>query len=139
MALSIADIHYIAVILSALASMIIGFLWYGPIFGKMWMSMMGFTSKDMDKAKQKGVGKYYLTALIGSLITAFVLAYFIEYINVESVLQALQFGFWVWLGFIATVMLGTVLWEGKPVKLYFLNIMYQLVNIEVMAVILTLW
>lgn len=48
-------------------------------------------------------------------------------------------GFWNWLGFVAPVTLGGVLWEGKPWKLWGLNNGYQLLSLLVMGVILALW
>ena len=35
--------------------MVIGFLWYGPVFGKMWIHLMDFTSEHMEAAKTKGM------------------------------------------------------------------------------------
>lgn len=47
-------------------------------------------------------------------------------------------GFWNWLGFIAPVTLGVVLWEGKPWKLWVLHNAYYLLALLVMGVILGL-
>lgn len=41
--MSPVPINYLAVIVAAAASMIIGMIWYGPLFGKTWRSLMGFT------------------------------------------------------------------------------------------------
>ncbi|MDO8510396.1 MAG: DUF1761 domain-containing protein [bacterium] len=48
-------------------------------------------------------------------------------------------GVWNWLGFIAPVTLGSVLWEGRSWKLWFLNNAYYLVTLVVMGIILALW
>lgn len=32
----------LAVVLAAVVSMIVGWLWYGPLFGKQWMALMGW-------------------------------------------------------------------------------------------------
>lgn len=40
-----ASINYLAVLIAAVASMIIGFLGYGPLFGKAWMRLMNFDKK----------------------------------------------------------------------------------------------
>ena len=45
-------IDYLVVVAAAIVSMIIGFLWHGPIFGKMWMSWMGFSPEEIQKSKQ---------------------------------------------------------------------------------------
>jgi len=56
-----------------------------------------------------------------------------------NVFAALQVGFWLWLGFIATVMLGTILWEKRPFGLYVLNAGHYLIVLLIMSIILTLW
>ena len=76
---------------------------------------------------------------ITALVMAYVLAHFVAIAGAGDAMGALQLAFWIWLGFIATVQIGIVLWEGKPWKLYFLNAAYWLVNLAVMAIILALW
>jgi uncharacterized membrane protein len=131
-------INYWAVIVCAVANMVIGSLWYGPIFGRPWRKLMGITDESM-KEGGKGMGARYAALAVASLVMAFILALFVQMALVVDVMGALQLAFWLWLGFIATVMLGTVLWEQKPVRLYILNIAYYLVTLSVQALILTYW
>lgn len=133
------EINLFAVLISAIASMVIGFLWYGPIFGKQWIKLMKFGNKEISKAKKKGMIKYYVANFIATLITAFVLAVFISATGTDSWLEGANIGFWVWLGFLAPVMLGSVIWEGRTVKLYALNVAYWFVNLIVIGVIIGVW
>lgn len=136
-------INYLAVIVAAVANMIIGFLWYGPIFGKEWIAMMGFTKEQMEEARKKSMNKTYALAFVGSLLTAYVLAHALvfasSYMQVYGVSAGLSAGFWNWLGFVVPVLLGTVLWEGRSWKLWGLNVGYYLVSILVMSIILSIW
>jgi hypothetical protein len=132
-------INYLAVLGATVASMVVGFLWYGPLFGKQWMKLMGFTKEHMDTVKAKGMSKMYVLTLIGSFVMAFVLAHFAKVWSATGVSGAWELAFWSWLGFIAPVMLGQVLWEGKSWKLYCLNVVYQLVNVFVIALVLVYW
>lgn len=70
---------------------------------------------------------------------AYVLAHFLRYLGAGGGRAAVEAAFWLWLGFIATVTLGGVLWEGKPWKLWIFNNGYQLISLAVMAVILVKW
>ena len=133
------SINYLAVLVAAIASMVIGFIWYGPLFGKMWMRMMGFDKKKMDEAKKKGMGKTYALAFLTSLIMSYVLAHFVSYLQAMTIADGAILGFWLWIGFFATTQLGMVMWEGKPVKLYILNTLHYLVTLIVMASILAVW
>lgn len=134
------DINYLAVLVSAVASMVLGFLWYGPLFGKPWMKLMGWNPKKLSSMKMKtNMSMSYGITFIGSLVMAFVLSHIVDYTQAATYLDGIMAGVWVWLGFVATVTLGKVLWEGKSWNLYFLENGYQLVNLIVMGVILTLW
>ena len=133
------DINYIAVFAGAIASMAIGFLWYGPFFGKQWIALSKITKEQMEAGKAKGMSKSYAIGFLGSLVTSYVLAHFVPYRGAIGISGGLQAGFWIWLGFVATVALGSVLWEGKSWRLYCLNMSYQLVNLLVMGAILSVW
>lgn len=137
--MQLISVNLWAVLVSAIASMVIGSLWYSVLFGKVWINLMGFTEKSMKEAKEKGMTKSYLIMFVCSLITAYVLAHFAKYAGSVGVLGGLQLGFWVWLGFFATTLISTVLWEGKPVKLYLINVSHYLVTLVVMSIILSVW
>ena len=132
------SINYWAVLAATIAAIVLGFLWYGPLFGKVWMQLMGMDKKKMDKNMKKQMTKSYIILVITTLITSYVLAHFVKYLG-TTVSDALQTAFWTWLGFVATIQIGIVLWDGKPWKLYFINVAHQLVSLAVMATILALW
>ena len=133
------DINYIAVVGAAVAAMVIGFLWYGPLFGKQWMKLMNFDKKKIDEAKRKGMGKIYALTFLSSLIMSYILAHFVDYVQAATFVDGAIAGIWLWLGFIVTVQIGSVLWEGKPLKLYVINTMHYLVALTVMGGILAVW
>ncbi len=132
------DINYWAVLVAAIVGMAIGAIWYSVLFGKKWMELMNIDSQKMDEMKAKAKWSY-VWGFLTLLVTAYVLAHLVDYAEATTWLGGLQAGFWVWLGFVATVMLGGVLWEGKPVKLYLIGAAHELVSLLVMGVILALW
>lgn len=139
------SINYLAVILAAVANMAVGMIWYGPLFGRQWMTLMSLTPESMKEMKNKMTPA---KAIAGGLVTAFIMAYVLAHDAfvwgaffgeaVNPAVFALQLAFWIWLGYVATVQVGAVLWEGKPWKLFFLNAAYSLVSLMAMALILTL-
>ena len=134
-------INYVAVILAAVANMVMGFLWFGPIFGKQWIKMMGITPQQIEEAKKKGMTQSYIIAFVGSFITAWVLAelaVFVEsYLLIGAVAAGLKAGFLGWLGFTLLPLLNSVAWEGKSWNLWFLNASYYLVALMVMGAIVS--
>jgi hypothetical protein len=135
-------VNYFAVLAAAVASMAVGFLWYGVLFQKPWMSMMGYTMESMKQMKMSP-NQAYMLQFIASLVTAYVLSHIVvfatSYMQTEGPLAGASTGFWVWLGFIAPVTLGVVLWENKPWKLWLINASHYLVSLVVMGAILAWW
>jgi hypothetical protein len=121
------------IVLAIIASIILGFAWYGPLFGKQWMKLMGITQKQMKAAQKKGMPKStYLWMILGSLITSLVVNALFPMTSWAAIKMAAM----VWLGFIAPVLLSSVLWEGRPWKLYIINLGYYLVNLVAMSLII---
>ncbi len=81
----------------------------------------------------------YSLGFLSQFVMATVLAHISGFVLVIYVSEALQLAFWLWLGFLATTMLGTVLWEMKSPKFYAINAGYWLVVLMLMSVILTVW
>lgn len=134
------QVNWLAILASAVASFIIGWIWYGPLFGKTWMKLNNYGKKEIDAAKKKGMMGMLIINFIGTLVTAYVFATLLSALEINAVGQAVQLAFWLWLGFLAaTTLLGAVLWDGKPWGLFILNGAYWLVILEVMAVILSVW
>lgn len=133
------SINYLAVLVAAISQMVVGTFWYGPLFGKPWMAGMKFTPADMEAAQRKGMGSTYLMALVNSLVMAYVAAHFIELLGITTAGSAVAFAFLIWLGFYVTLLVGTMLWEGKSKTLFAIGAGYYLVNLVVTVLILTVW
>jgi hypothetical protein len=85
------------------------------------------------------MNKLYAINFAGALVMVYVLARFISYSQAVTMSDGIMIGFWVWFGFVATIMLGSITWEGKPPRLYYLNAGYQLVNLLIAGAILAVW
>ena len=133
-----SEVNYLAVLVAAVASFLLGWLWYGPFFGKPWMKLMNFDKNSMKSMKLSPVTAMIL-GFLTYLIIAYVLAGFISILNAATIVEGMKIAFWIWLGFIATTTLGSFLWEGKSIKLLWINAGYYLFSLIVMAIILTVW
>lgn len=134
-----AGISYLAVLCAAVVSYIIGAVWYSPAgFGKQWRHMAGLTKEGM-RSMPLTATQAMIIGFFTTLLFSYVLAHFALYLHANSFSAGLQLGFWIWLGFIATTLAGSWLWEGKPFKLFLFNSVYQFVSIEAMMLVLVLW
>lgn len=132
-------INYWAVLGAAVASFVVGMLWYSVLFGKAWMSMTGITPESM-KAMKMSATAAYIGMFVLSLLMAYVLAHGIifgnAYLNMSGAVGGMMGAFWYWLGFAVPLTSGSYLWEGKSIKLWVLNAGYYLVSLLVMGAIL---
>ncbi len=139
------DVNYLAVLACGVAAIVIGFLWYGPLFGKQWMKLAGIdkaTPEQMAEGKKK-MPMMAAIQFVGALIMAYGLAHSLifasAYLNTSGVSAGLMAGFWSWLSFVAPVTVGMVLWEGRKWTYWFIVSGNWLVTLLVMGVILALW
>ena len=130
------DGNWLAIIVAAVAAMVLGFLWYGPLFGKYWMKLTGMTESKMKDAKAKGMTKSYVIMMVSAVVMAYVLAMFIEKVSATDLMSGAMVGFWAWLGFAATVQMSKVLWGDESWELYCLETGYYLVSLTLMGAII---
>lgn len=130
------DVNLGAVLISAVAAMVVGAIWYSPMaFAKPWMQLTG--RKDMNPGEGAAIG--YITAFIGSLITAYVLAHFIGYASANTAAEGAVTGIWAWLGFTGTAFLTTYTFSNRPKKLWAIDAMQYLAIFIIMGLILGAW
>jgi uncharacterized protein DUF1761 len=140
--MSFLGVNVWSVLVAAIATMILGFVWYSPLlFARPWMVAMGYNPENKAKIDEmrKSAGKSYAMAFVASLVAAFVLGKIIDVTTVESALYGMKIGFAMWLGFVTTVQLTAKLFGNQPTKLYLINTGYQLVCYLAMGAILAVW
>ena len=131
-----------AVLGAAVATMVIGFLWYSPaLLGKPWMLAMGYDPEDKARIAemQKTAGPKYGIAFVASLLSAFVLGKFMLHFGISSYFYGAKVGFEVWIAFVMTVQLTDKLFGNRPFNLFLINTGYQLVSYLVMGAIVGRW
>jgi hypothetical protein len=128
------SIRILPILVAALSGFVIGGLWYGPLFQKPWMQLTGMTKEK--GAKVSPVFTFGL-AYVLNVIGAFGLTFLI------GTQQGWQLGLHAGLAagfFFAATAIGVIyLFEQQPVKLFFINAAYQIVNFGAMGAILGLW
>ncbi|OHB00277.1 MAG: hypothetical protein A3E93_01235 [Candidatus Zambryskibacteria bacterium RIFCSPHIGHO2_12_FULL_43_12b] len=132
------SINYIAILVAGIAPLVIGSLWYGPIFGKIWIKEAGFTPEMMAQGKEKGMKKSYAITFIFSLVSAYALYYLMSVQSVATISSAITLASLIWLGFQLPIHLSTVLWDTKSFKLFVIYSLHSLVALWVTGIILVL-
>lgn len=134
------SVSIVSIVVAAVVTFLLGWLWYSPVlFGTIWMKEAGITKGEMTKAKKKSMMGSMIGGLIGQLIMAWVLAVFISATGALGASGGMTIAFWAWLGFVATIGLGSVLWENKSAKLFWINMIHWLVVLLVQGAIIGAW
>ncbi len=136
------EINLLAVLACGIVSMVIGFVWYGPLFGKKWAEVIGATDMDMEARKkmQKSAGPLYAVQFLLTLFQAYILA---GYLGGWKEVSALHQSLLIWAAFIMPVVAGSCMWNNDPKKVawtkFLLQAGYQLVLFVVFGLILSYW
>jgi hypothetical protein len=117
--------NYLAICLATVAAMVIGYLWYGPLFGKTWRRLSGLDVKPAPKPQV-----IYPLTLVASFATAWALAWLSS--DANPLLVALI----AWAGFSAARALIVTLFEARPMRLFLINTGHNLTVALAMAAII---
>jgi len=132
-----AEINLLAIALSGVANVIIGGLWYGPLFGKAWMNLVTKINKNLKK-KQEGIVRSMIIGTLGAMVLAVVLNLILIMANAKTLFQGFHVGFFVWLGIAAVLRLNGVLFEKRPFRLFMINASFDLILILAISSIIVL-
>ncbi|MDE2996067.1 MAG: DUF1761 domain-containing protein, partial [Bacteroidota bacterium] len=117
------EINYLAVLVASLFPMLIGSLWYGPLFGKRWMALVEKSEEEL-RASFNPVKSYAVTWVF-ALLMAFVMAHVIDTWSFRfgdlGVMGGIQTGFWIWIGFVLTIGWQRVAFEDVKTALWTMN------------------
>mgnify|MGYP001228243782 CR=1 FL=1 len=137
-------INIAAVLVAVVVNFVLGFIWYTPLFGKIWGKEMGY-DPDMKPEKSEML-KGMVFMIFGNFLFAWVLAHniaawqFVPGIKEMGLLSnALTSAIFTWLGFYLPGQLGATVWEKNSWKLFGINTGYHLASLLVVALILTYW
>lgn len=124
--------------LAVAAHAALGVAWYSPkMFGLQWAELMGWSPQDI-RSPQERKRKAYIWSAIMAAIMAYVLASFFTLVKIDTVSDAIQAGFWFWLGFSAPTGFINLLFADTPKKLWAINAGYHLASLILMGVIIVL-
>ena len=110
-------IDWVGVIVATVVAMVIGGLWYGPLFAKAWMGYIGKTREEL--RAQGGIG--YGFAIVGAFILSIVMTYVTQWAAVEGFGEGALVGIVMWAGFIISTVVTGGVFEGRPWGLIYIN------------------
>lgn len=91
-------INHVAVWVGVVLLSLLGFMWYGPLFGDAWMSYVGL-DKVAVEANPPGAG-IWISNTIATIIPLYTLAWIFVRLRVESALQGAIVGLLIGFSFV---------------------------------------
>lgn len=135
-------INYYAIITGAVLSMILGAIWYGPLFGKKWMEVVGADEHDLEARKemQRKAMPLYGIQFVLVLFQVLVLAHLIaDTTTVTGLVRSL----WVYAAFVVPTLAGASMWTAESGKQkwsrFLIQAGYQLLLFVVFGLLLQYW
>ena len=131
---SLAGINWLAVIVGVVVSNVLGFLWYGPLFGQTWAKALGKKMEDL-----QGSPTMYVVTIVASFLTMVVLAAAVAAFGSASLIEGAVVGAVLWFGIGATSAYVSTTFEGKNPRVFTLNALYNLAVFVVMGAVFAAW
>ena len=132
-----AGINYLAILVSAVAYMVIGAIWYSPVlFGNAWLKGIGKTKEEV--AAQSAAWKY-VWALIMAFIAAYGIARIMLWTGGNSITDGLIIAILAGVCFILTAFTVNDNFEGRSMGLSFINVFFHIVSLAVIGIIIGAW
>ena len=132
----LTKVNFWSVLLAAVSYLIVGSLWYSPLlFGKMWIRLNGFTDEDL--ISNKPMWLILVLSFLSAVISSFVIAAVLgpkPSPDFGAIVGAIVAICWITMS-----KLTDVLFENKPVKLFFLHAGFDLVSFMIMGAIVGYW
>lgn len=128
------DLNWLAVVVAAVTQMILGFLWYGPIFGKTWLAAMAKTQDQLTGAGMAGA-----VSAGAALITAIALGLVINNVGATTIGDGVIWGVILSAGLVVTSQISNAMFEQRSGTVVLLYSSYQVVGTAMMGAIIAGW
>lgn len=132
-----------AVLVAAVVAFVLGFLFHGPVSGKLWMKLANIHPTGNEKFKD--MIPQMIWNFISNFVTAYVLALVYTLASTSSLLSGpsistgIMTAIWVWLGFLVTSSSIEVIWMGRTVRLWLFECICSLIVMIAMGAIIASW
>ena len=135
--MDLGAVNWIAVVVAAVASMALGFVWY-MLLGNQWMGALGKTREQIMASGNQAAP--FIIAFLMQLVMAYSLALFTpRLMGSTTLVNGLIVGFHVWLGFVITSMIINHRYQGSKWSLTLIDGGYLLGVLLVEGVVIGLF
>ena len=131
------DINWIAVLVGALGYFMLGAIWYSFLFKNQWIAYSGINMEDPNL--KKGVAATMFASFIMMFVSSVAIAFLAYRVGMWGWMSGVKLGLLTGVCFASTSMAINMLYEKKPLGLFFINGGYQVLGNIIAAVIIVCW
>jgi len=124
------SVNWIAVLVAVVLLEVLGYLWYGPLFGARWLAALGHA------ADKSNMTTAYTLGAANTVIIVLGLSWLLQRLGAASLQAALGAALAAWFFFNFTTMAVDYLYIGLSAELVAINMGYQLAAYLLAALVL---
>ncbi len=128
------NLNWLAVLVAGIGHMVVGSLWYGPIFGNTWMKAVGKTRDQLGNPIVP-----MITSMVMALVMTFGCAVILANIANLTLVTGVLVGLIIGVCFVLASALTSNAFDGNNKMLPLLFGGYQIVAMVLVSLVLTLW
>jgi hypothetical protein len=131
------EVNFLAAVVAALAVFALGAVWYGPLFGKAWLSCQSASKEDL--MASGSMKRTFGLSLAAYAVMALTVGMFVFLINPPDLSRGLWLAGVLCVGIALPGTLTSVLYSANKFGLFWINAGYQLTSFLLVGAIMTLW
>jgi len=129
-------INHLAVFVCLILLHVLGFIWYGPLFGERWMELVHLDPESMEGGGEAGI---WITNFIASLAPLYLLAWLFTKLEVTSGLRGAVIAFLITFCFYHLTIMRDNMFSAQHYGLAWIVGGFSLVGLTLSGFILGAW
>lgn len=130
-------INHLAVLVCVIILHVLGFFWYGPLFGEQWMAMVGLDMTAME-GNAPGVG-VWISNFVASVAPLYMLAWLFTKLDVTSGIRGAGIAFLITFCFHHLSLMSGNMFAEEPYGLAWIIGGFSLTGLTISGFILGAW
>jgi hypothetical protein len=131
---SFVAVNWLAVVVGMVVSMVLGFLWYGPLFGNTWLRLIGKSAEEIESDPTM-----YIKTAVAAFVAMLFLNMVVSSLGATTFVSGLIVGALTFVGFGATQTFVYTTFEGPSEKVWLLFSEYQILVFAIMGGVFAIW
>jgi len=139
MRVDFGQMNWLAVLVAAVATFLLGGLWYSALFQKAWIKSQNLTDEQVARMKaDMNPAKFFGGMVVSYLVLAVVMAILVTSFDVRSVKSGALLGLLIWVAVAAVHMTGHLA-SNKAINAFAIDTLFQIIYLVGMGAILAAW